>query len=109
MPSPRLRTSNFHGLTGWPSRWPATQTPTTAVFRRGGFRHVYLPGRGNFDIWAKDPEGGGKLNLAELDWLPRNHILEFSFAALPPPSRQLLPTLLALLSEAVDLGHPQRP
>lgn len=62
----------------------------------------YLPDRGNFDAWAKDAAGGGKLNLADLDLVQkRNHILLFALDALAKESRQLLSTL-ALLSEAVD-------
>ncbi len=62
----------------------------------------YLPDRGNFDSWAADPNGGGQLNLADLDLIQkRNHILEAALAALDEKSRQLLSTL-ALLSEAVD-------
>jgi tetratricopeptide (TPR) repeat protein len=63
----------------------------------------YLPDRGNFDAWAADEaEGGGRLNLADLDLIQkRNHILLAALAALPEKSRQLLSTL-ALLSEAAD-------
>ena len=62
----------------------------------------YLPDRGNFDRWSEDPEGGGRLNLADLDLVQkRNHILLAAIAALSPESRQLL-SLIALLSEAVD-------
>ncbi|MCP4612543.1 MAG: DUF4062 domain-containing protein [Planctomycetes bacterium] len=67
-----------------------------------GLINNYLPDRGNFDAWAADPAGGGKLNLAELDLVQkRNHILHTALAALPKKSRRLLSTL-ALLSEAVD-------
>lgn len=67
-----------------------------------GLINDYLPDRGNFDAWAVDPAGGGKLNLAELDLVQkRNHILHAALVALPEKSRQLLSTL-ALLSEAVD-------
>jgi hypothetical protein len=46
--------------------------------------------------------GGGQLNLANLDLIQkRNHILNFALSALPDASRQLLATL-ALLSESVD-------
>ncbi len=62
----------------------------------------YLPDRGNFDTWVADPNGGGQLNLADLDLVQkRNHILNASLAALDEKSRQILSTL-ALLSEAVD-------
>lgn len=64
----------------------------------------YLPDRGNFDTWAADEttEGGGRLNLADLDLIQkRNHILLTALAALPDKSRQLLSTL-ALLSESAD-------
>ncbi|HXB71217.1 MAG TPA: DUF4062 domain-containing protein [Candidatus Acidoferrales bacterium] len=68
----------------------------------GGLINGYLPARGNFDVWAADPEGGGRLNLADLDLVQkRNHILKAAFDALPEKSRQLL-SILALLSEAVD-------
>lgn len=68
----------------------------------GGLIRNYLPERGNFDIWATDPEGGAALNLAELDLIQRrNHILESAFDSLPPMSRQLLATL-AFISESVD-------
>ena len=62
----------------------------------------YLPDRGNFDRWSADPEGGGRLNLADLDLVQkRNHILLAAITALSPESRQLL-SMVALLSEAVD-------
>lgn len=62
----------------------------------------HLPDRGNFDAWAAAPDGGGALNLADLDLVQkRNHILTAALGALAPKSRQLLSTL-ALLSEAVD-------
>lgn len=68
----------------------------------GGLITDYLPDKGNFDSWVADPEGGGKLNLANLDLVQkRNHILSVAFNALPGPGRRLLSTL-ALLSEAVD-------
>ena len=61
-----------------------------------------MPDRGNFDAWAAAPEGGGKLNLADLDLSQkRNHILAAALDVLPPEARQLLSTL-SLLSEAVD-------
>lgn len=67
-----------------------------------GLINDYLPNRGNFDTWATDPAGGGRLNLAELDLVQkRNHILKSAIAAQPEKSRALLSTL-ALLSEAVD-------
>jgi hypothetical protein len=67
-----------------------------------GLVNDYLPDRGNFDRWASDPEGGGRLNLADLDLVQkRNHILRAAIGALNPESRQLL-SMLALLSEAVD-------
>ncbi|MGA2150015.1 MAG: DUF4062 domain-containing protein [Bryobacteraceae bacterium] len=62
----------------------------------------YLPDKGNFDAWAADPAGGGRLNLANLDLVQkRNHILRAALDALPEKSRQLLSTL-ALVSAAVD-------
>jgi hypothetical protein len=62
----------------------------------------YRPDRGNFDVWAKDPAGGGRLNLAELDLKQkRNHILRAAIEALAAESRQVLATM-AILSEAVD-------
>ena len=67
-----------------------------------GLINDYLPNRGDFDAWSVDPEGGGKLNLGDLDLVKkRNHILHASLAALPEKSRRLLSTL-ALLSESVD-------
>lgn len=67
-----------------------------------GLVNDYLPDRGNFDRWSADPEGGGRLNLADLDLVQkRNHILLAAIAALSPESRQLL-SMVALLSEAVD-------
>jgi len=67
-----------------------------------GLINDYLPDKGNFDAWAADPDGGGRLNLANLDLVQkRNHILKAALDALPEKSRQLLSTL-ALLSEAVD-------
>jgi hypothetical protein len=62
----------------------------------------YLPARGNFDKWSAAPDGGGKLDSANLDLVQkRNHILRASIAALPAGSRRLL-SMIALLSEAVD-------
>lgn len=67
-----------------------------------GMINDYLPDRGNFDAWAADRDGGGQLNLANLNLVQkRNHILLAALAALPEKSRQLLSTL-ALLYEAVD-------
>ncbi len=58
--------------------------------------------RGDFDVWERMPDGGGQLNLADLDLSQkRNHILESALAVLPEKSRALLSTL-ALLSEAAD-------
>ncbi len=62
----------------------------------------YLPARGDFDKWSADPNGGGKLDFANLDLVQkRNHILKASIAALPEGSRRLL-SMIALLSEAVN-------
>jgi hypothetical protein len=62
----------------------------------------YLPDPGNFDAWVDDPDGGGKLDLAELNLVQRqNHILKASIEGLPEGSHRLL-SLMALLSEAVD-------
>jgi hypothetical protein len=67
-----------------------------------GLINGYLPDKGNFDIWVADPDGGDRLNLADLDLIQRrNHILRAAMDALPEKSRQLL-SILALLSEAVD-------
>ncbi len=67
-----------------------------------GLVNEHLPDRGNFDAWAADPEGGGRLNLADLNLAQkRNDILGAALAALPEKSRELL-SILALLSEAVD-------
>lgn len=67
-----------------------------------GLINDHLPDRGNFDAWCVDPDGGGKLNLADLDLgQKRNNILKFALAALSPEGRELLSTL-AILSEPVD-------
>ncbi|HJQ23587.1 MAG TPA: DUF4062 domain-containing protein [Blastocatellia bacterium] len=67
-----------------------------------GLINDYFPDRGNFDAWVDDPDGGGQLNLANLNLVQkRNHILHAALAALPEKSRQLL-SILALLSESVD-------
>lgn len=67
-----------------------------------GLINDYLPNKGNFDVWASDPIGGGQLNLAELDLVQkRNHILNEALSALPEASLQLL-SILALLSNSVD-------
>lgn len=68
-----------------------------------GLIKKYLPDRGNFDAWVRDDmEGGGRLNLADLNLVQkRNHILLSALEDLPEKSRQLLSTL-ALLSESVD-------
>ncbi len=67
-----------------------------------GLINGYLPARGDFDLWAADPEGGGQLNLADLDLVQkRNHILKAALDALSEKCRQFL-SILALLSEAVD-------
>jgi tetratricopeptide (TPR) repeat protein len=69
-----------------------------------GLIHDYLPGRGNFDRWAEDPNGGPSLNLSALDLVQkRNHILRAAIGALPEKGRQLLSTF-ALLSEAIDFN-----
>lgn len=79
-----------------------------------GLINNYLPGRGDFDVWASARDGGAALNLASLELAQkRNHILRAALDALPEPSRQLLSTL-ALLSEAVDYStlsaiNPQPP
>jgi hypothetical protein len=47
----------------------------------------YLPDRGNFDAWVNDPQGGGKLNLADLDLVQkRNHILGTALSVCPKSS-----------------------
>ncbi|MEM7087461.1 MAG: DUF4062 domain-containing protein [Bacteroidota bacterium] len=62
----------------------------------------YLPDRGNFDAWAKDPYGGDKLNLGELDLIQkRNHILQAALENLDAPCQQLLSTL-SFLTDAID-------
>jgi hypothetical protein len=67
-----------------------------------GLINDYMPNRGNFDSWATDPIGGGRLNFSKLDLVQkRNHILNTALAALPESSRQLLSTV-ALLTDAVD-------
>jgi hypothetical protein len=68
----------------------------------GGLINDYLPDKGDFDAWAADPDGGGRLNLAVLDLIQRrNHILRAALAALSSKSSQLLSTL-ALLPESID-------
>ena len=67
-----------------------------------GLVNNYLPDRGNFDAWAADPDGGGGLNLAELNLVKkRNHILHTAIAALSEEGRRLLSTL-ALIDGSVD-------
>jgi hypothetical protein len=62
----------------------------------------YLPDRGNFDKWLIDPQGGGQLNMANLNLVQkRNHILNQALKDLPEKSRQLL-SMASLISEAVD-------
>jgi hypothetical protein len=76
--------------------------PLTIGVIAGLIVNDYLSDRGNFDRWSADPDGGGRLNLADLDLVQkRNHILHTAIAALSPESRQLLSTV-ALISEAVD-------
>ena len=67
-----------------------------------GLINEYLPDRGNFDTWESDPDGGGLLNLANLDLIQRrNHILKASLNALSPNSHKLISTL-ALISDGID-------
>lgn len=67
-----------------------------------GLVNDFLPKTGNFDAWAKDPAGGDRLNLADLDLAQkRNHILQAAIDALPNASRELVSTM-ALLSEEAD-------
>ncbi|MBL4659088.1 MAG: DUF4062 domain-containing protein [Alcanivoracaceae bacterium] len=67
-----------------------------------GLISFYMPDRGNFDKWSKDPNEGGQLNLAKLDLVKkRNHIIQSAIDDLDSKSQQLL-SILALLSEAVD-------
>lgn len=67
-----------------------------------GLVNDYMPSRGNFDAWSEDPDGGGRLDLSNLNLVQkRNHILQTAFDTLPESSRQLLSTL-ALLSGSVD-------
>jgi hypothetical protein len=67
-----------------------------------GLINSYLPDRGNFDAWIAAPDGGGRLNLADLDLRERSsHILSAAFAAAPEKGKQLLFTL-ALLPESAD-------
>jgi hypothetical protein len=68
----------------------------------GGLINSYLPDRGNFDAWVADPDGGARLDLANLDLIQRrNHILRAALDAFPIANRQLLSTL-AMISESVD-------
>jgi tetratricopeptide (TPR) repeat protein/predicted phosphodiesterase len=67
-----------------------------------GLINDYLPDRGNFNAWVRDPDYGDKLNLTDLDLVQkRNHILNAALVALDEMGYLLLSTL-ALLSEAVD-------
>jgi hypothetical protein len=67
-----------------------------------GLINGYLPARGNFDAWEADPDGGGQLNLADLNLVQkRNHILKAALDAVPKKGREVL-SVLALLSESVD-------
>lgn len=64
----------------------------------------YLPSRGDFDLWIEDANGGGILNLANLNLVQkRNHILKVALDRLPTKSRDLL-IILALLGEAADFS-----
>lgn len=55
-----------------------------------GLVNDFLPDRSNFDAWQADADGGGRLNLAELDLTQkRNHILTAALDALDGPSRDL--------------------
>src|SRR5690606_20965952 len=55
-----------------------------------GLINDYLPEKGNFDTWAADPNGGGRLNLANLDLVQRrNHILRTAIDGLSEKSGQL--------------------
>ena len=68
----------------------------------GGLINYYLPARGDFDAWVASPDGGAKLDFANLDLVHRrNHILRAAFDALSPHSLQLLVTL-ALLYGSID-------
>jgi len=67
-----------------------------------GLINDYLPARGNFDEWAKDPAHGGELDFSDLDLIQkRNHILNAALTALPEESQQFL-SLLAMFGEAID-------
>jgi hypothetical protein len=67
-----------------------------------GLINNYVSDPGNFDQWIEDPNGGGAMDLADLDLVHRrNHILSAAIDALPMESSQLLGTL-ALLSGGAD-------
>ena len=67
-----------------------------------GLINNYLADKGNFDAWVTDPDGGGRLNLANLNLVQRrNHILRTALDSLPEKGRDLI-SILAFLSEAVD-------
>jgi tetratricopeptide (TPR) repeat protein len=64
----------------------------------------YLPARGDFDAWVDDmgPNGGGQLEVGELDLVQRrHHILRAAIHDLPEESRELLSTV-ALFPESID-------
>ena len=67
-----------------------------------GLINQAAPWRGDFDAWQKAPEGGGELDLADLNLIQKgNHILESALKMLPEKGHALLATL-ALLSKAAD-------
>ncbi|MEM7044186.1 MAG: DUF4062 domain-containing protein [Pseudomonadota bacterium] len=67
-----------------------------------GLINDYMRARGDFDTWLDARDGGGALDLADLDLTQsRNHILDAAIQALSPMSLKLLQTL-ALLQRGAD-------
>lgn len=63
-------------------------------------KHTIAPG--NFDKWVNAPEGGGALNLGELNLMQRqNHILAHAIVGVEGDERHVL-NLLSLFPRAVD-------
>nr|WP_294513783.1 DUF4062 domain-containing protein [uncultured Rhodopila sp.] len=80
----------------------------------GGLVLNHRRGRGNFDRWVDDPDGGASVNLADADVVQcRTHVLELAFEGLEPNARGLM-ARIAVIPNAVDLDvlealNPARP